>query len=153
MPIHRWIVPKGLYSAADKAALSHAITEIYASIGLPRFYVVVFFLEREAEDFYFGGKPATNFVRVDVEHIARNFGDAPVAEKKGFMDLYEATVQPWIKGRGVHWEIQVKDICDRDLWHENGLSPPPIGSEEEKIWKKENRALTAEEVTAIKAAT
>ncbi|KAF7304423.1 4-oxalocrotonate tautomerase [Mycena chlorophos] len=159
MPIHRWIVPKGLYTPADKEALANAISDIYEKhIGLPRFYVVVFFIEQEAHDFYYGGKPVggagkTQFVRVDIEHIARNFAtDAPVAEKHGFLDMYESVVAPWTKDRGVNWEVQIKDVCDRDLWHEDGRPPPAIGSVEEQIWKKENRPVPDEELAAIKAA-
>ncbi|KAF7303587.1 4-oxalocrotonate tautomerase [Mycena indigotica] len=151
MPIHRWIIPKGYLSAEEKGVLSEKITDIYEGVGLPRFYVVVFFVELEGHDFYYGGKPAKSFVRIDVEHIARNFGDAPVAAKKEFLDKYEAVIEPWIKGRGVDWEVQIKDICDRDLWHENGRSPPAIGSVEETIWKKENRPVPDDELAAIKA--
>nr|GAT44859.1 predicted protein [Mycena chlorophos] len=158
MPIHRWLIPKGLYTPADKAALAEAIADLYERRGLPRFYVVVVFVDQEEEGFYYGGKPvgakAKQFVRVDVEHIARNFAsDATTTEKHRWMDGYEAVVAPWTKDRGVHWEVQVKDVCDRDLWHQDGMVPPPLGSLEQKIWKRENRPVPPEEMEAMKRAS
>ncbi|KAF7304409.1 Tautomerase-3 domain-containing protein [Mycena chlorophos] len=157
MPLHRWITPKGLYTAAEKAGIAKAITDIYDKVGLPRFYVVVFFVEQEAHDFYYGdkavtGKNGVNFVRIDVDHIARTFGADSAAQKKDFMNRYEAAISPWIKGRGLDWEVQVKDNSERDLWHENGVPAPPVESVEEAIWKRENRVVVGAELEALKAA-
>ncbi|KAJ7058964.1 putative oxalocrotonate tautomerase [Mycena amicta] len=148
MPLHRFYVPKGLYTAGDKAAIAHAITDIYA-VAMPRFYVAVFFVELEPENFYFSGEPAVNFIRIDVDHLARQFTDE--ASKPKFMARYERALEPFTKARGIDWEIQIKDNCDRALWHENGLLPPPANSVEEWIWKKENRVVGPAEMKALKA--
>ena len=71
MPLHRFYVPPGLYTAEDKAKLSEAITAIY--VGIPRFYVVVIFIEVDKDNFYVGGKPTDNFVRILIHHLARQF--------------------------------------------------------------------------------
>ncbi|KAJ6462792.1 putative oxalocrotonate tautomerase [Mycena vitilis] len=107
MPLHRLFVPKGLYTPVDKAALAKAITDVYPF--LPPFYVVVLFIELEPADFFVGGKTTERMVRISVEHIARNFSDN--VRKRAFMDRYETALAPFIKARGLDWEIQVTD-CD-----------------------------------------
>jgi phenylpyruvate tautomerase PptA (4-oxalocrotonate tautomerase family) len=73
MPLHRIFVPTGLYTPSDKAALAQAITDVYAAVGLPPFYVVVLFIDLEPGNFFVGGKATERMVRISVEHIARNF--------------------------------------------------------------------------------
>ncbi|KAJ7202141.1 putative oxalocrotonate tautomerase [Mycena pura] len=148
MPLHRFFVPKGLYSTEDKAAIATAVTGVYSQ--LPAFYVVVLFIELEHENFFVGGKSNHRFLRIGVEHIARNFRDDQ--HKRAFLSRYERALEPFTKARGIDWEIQVTD-CDRLLWHENGMAPPLADTEEENIWKQENRAvpLESEEMEALKA--
>ncbi|KAF7357292.1 Tautomerase-3 domain-containing protein [Mycena sanguinolenta] len=168
MPLHRLFVPKGLYTPSDKVALAQAITTVYQLI--PKFYVVVLFIELESKDFFVGGNTTDRMVRISVEHLARNFSECVIcislpslycllliyrlaahsdAAKRGFMDRYETALAPFTKARGIDWEVQVTD-CDRLLWNINGMAPPQGNSEEEKIWKRENRAVTAEEMEVLK---
>ncbi|CAK5274407.1 unnamed protein product [Mycena citricolor] len=146
MPFHRFYTPKGLYSDAEKAALAQDITALYTAppVSLPAFYVVVSFIELDQGNFFVGAetKRADNMVRIQVEHVARTFpvGDAGITRKREFMARYEETLKPYTAGRGVDWEIGVED-ADPQLWHINGMSPPAPRSEEETLWKKENRAI------------
>lgn len=99
-----------------------------------------------------------------------NNSDEP-EHKRDFLSRYERALEPFTKARGIDWEIQVTD-CDvrrpplfvpkiiltaprlqRELWHENGMAPPLADTEEENIWKQENRAvpLESEEMEALKA--
>jgi hypothetical protein len=73
MPLHRFFTPKGLYSADEKAAISKAVTGVYRT--LPEFYVVVLFIELDADSFFVGGLPKNNFLRIAAEHYARNFSE------------------------------------------------------------------------------
>ncbi|KAJ7800770.1 putative oxalocrotonate tautomerase [Mycena olivaceomarginata] len=148
MPLHRIFVPTGLYSPEDKAALAQAITDLYTAFGLPPFYVVVLFIDLEPTSFFVGGKTTARMVRISVEHLARNFDDDSI--KRKFMDRYEAVLAPFTKARGLDWEVQVTD-CDRLLWNLNGMAPPEETSEEGNIWKQENRAVSPEEMEALKA--
>ncbi|KAJ7359903.1 putative oxalocrotonate tautomerase [Mycena albidolilacea] len=107
MPLHRIFVPTGLYTLADKAAFAQAITDVYAI--LPPFYVVVLFIDLEPSNFFVGGKSTDRMVRINVEHVARNFADAAI--KRGFMDRYEAAIAPFTTARGLDSEVQVVD-CD-----------------------------------------
>jgi phenylpyruvate tautomerase PptA (4-oxalocrotonate tautomerase family) len=73
MPLHRLYVPPKLYSAEEKSAIAEAITKVYSN--LPAFYVVVLFISVDKEDYYVGGRRSDNFVRISVEHIARQFAE------------------------------------------------------------------------------
>ncbi|KAJ7457295.1 putative oxalocrotonate tautomerase [Mycena galericulata] len=111
MPLHRFFVPKGLYSPEDKEALAAAITAVYTAppTSLPAFYVVVLFIDLEPGNFFVGGKMTKRMVRITIEHVARNFTNNK--RKRGFMDHYEKAIEPFTKSRGIDWEIQVTD-CD-----------------------------------------
>ncbi|KAJ7708220.1 putative oxalocrotonate tautomerase enzyme-domain-containing protein [Mycena rosella] len=110
MPLHRFFTPKGMYSAEDKAAIAAAVTAVYKS--LPPFYVVVLFIDLDPESFFVGGKSSNKFLRIAAEHYARNFSDDKA--KRGFMDRYEHALEPFTKGRGIDWEVQ---ITDADVRH------------------------------------
>ncbi|KAJ7915119.1 putative oxalocrotonate tautomerase [Mycena leptocephala] len=148
MPLHRIFVPTGLYTPADKAAMAQAITDVYTAI--PAFYVVVLFIDLEPSNFFVGGKTTECMVRISVEHLARNFANDTL--KRRFMDRYETALAPFTKARGVDWEVQITD-CDRLLWNINGMAPPGENTEEERVWKRENRAVPPEEMDALKVKT
>ncbi|KAJ7598094.1 putative oxalocrotonate tautomerase [Mycena floridula] len=136
MPLHRIYVPPSLYSEAEKAALAGAITKIYSF--MPSFYVVVIFIDVPKTNYFVGGQKTDNFVRFVVHHVARHIdGDA---DKRNFMDKYETVLAPFTRDKGVDWEVQVAEL-DRVLWNENGMAPPLSGTEEEKLWQIENRAV------------
>ncbi|KAK0491538.1 hypothetical protein IW261DRAFT_1413828 [Armillaria novae-zelandiae] len=111
MPLHRFYTPIGFYSKEDKAAVVKAVQQTYPLV--PKFYVVVIFIEVDKENFYVGAEATDNF-------------------------KYEKALEPFIKARGADWEIQVAEM-DRRLWGINGINPPPRNSEAEAIWIKENR--------------
>ncbi|KAK7050317.1 Tautomerase-3 domain-containing protein [Favolaschia claudopus] len=138
MPLHRFFLPKGLYSAADKSAIAQAITKVYAI--LPAFYVVVVFVELDPGDFFVGGKASGRRVRINVEHVARNFEDGSPKRKRKFMERYEAALAPFTKARGIEWEVQIVD-CDRLLWNIDGMAPPEENSDGERIWREEDKPV------------
>ncbi|KAI1717708.1 putative oxalocrotonate tautomerase enzyme domain-containing protein [Ditylenchus destructor] len=141
MPLHRFYVPEGLYTEDDKKKLSQSITDFYTGIGLPAFYVIVLFIPIKKDSYYVGGKANDKFVRVSIQHIARQFESHEVA--KQFMDMYEGKLAPFIKDRGLDWEVAI-EIVDRNLWRENGLIPPLTGSEGEKEWIRLDKAVPYE---------
>jgi len=75
------------------------------------------------------------------------------------MGRYEKALEPFTKGRGIDWEIQVQDcdvslqivpfwsICttvpymQRVTWNENGINPPLPDTEAENEWKVQNRPV------------
>ncbi|KAJ7646005.1 putative oxalocrotonate tautomerase [Mycena polygramma] len=150
MPLHRFFVPKGLYTPADKAALSLAITTIYTGVSLPAFYVVVLFIELEPGNIFVGGNATDRMVRIGIEHLARHFVNE--THKHRFMNMYETAIAPFTKARRMDWEVQVSD-CDRSVWNINGMAPPEANTEGEEIWRRENRAVTLKEIEAMRRAS
>ncbi|KAJ7171275.1 putative oxalocrotonate tautomerase [Mycena filopes] len=110
MPLHRFFVPNGLYTAEEKTAIAEAITNLYTSppISLLPFYVLVLFIELEKGNFFNGGKATDGMARITIEHTARNFPE-DFTKKRGFMDRYEKAIAPWTKERGINWEVTVMD--------------------------------------------
>ena len=142
MPYWEIFAPEDAFTPADREQLSEAITSIYVDIvDVPKFYVVVLFKDMPGNSMYVGGKANDNFVRIRVDHIARNGGTAE--ERAGFMSLIEAKIAPFIKDRGRDWEIHI-DETPLDLWRTQGLVPPPAFSDMEKLWAKENRPIPYE---------
>ncbi|KEP47484.1 4-oxalocrotonate tautomerase [Rhizoctonia solani 123E] len=141
MPMHRIYTASGLYSPTEKKALAEAITKIYQGLGLPAFYVVVLFIDLPEDSFYIGGETNTNFVRFNIQHIARALPDKET--KLGFMKVYEAAVKPFTADKGVDWEVNI-DEADPLTWNENGMSPPAPDSEGERLWIRLNKAVPFE---------
>uniref|UniRef100_A0A914PIH5 Tautomerase cis-CaaD-like domain-containing protein n=1 Tax=Panagrolaimus davidi TaxID=227884 RepID=A0A914PIH5_9BILA len=142
MPLHRIYHTPGQFSTEDKKGLANAITELYTTNPhgphLPPFYVVVLFVPVEEENFFVGGKNTKNFVRISIQHIARSFETHDIA--KGYIQLYENALAPFIKEKGFDWEIDIEQI-DRNLWRTNGLIPPLSNSDAEKEWVRFNKAV------------
>uniref|UniRef100_A0A914YHA8 Tautomerase cis-CaaD-like domain-containing protein n=1 Tax=Panagrolaimus superbus TaxID=310955 RepID=A0A914YHA8_9BILA len=141
MPLHRIYHSPGQFSKDDKTGLTEAITQIYTNpqiANLPAFYVVVLFIPIEEENFFVGGKNTKNFVRISVQHIARSFDS--YEQSNEFLQRYENVLAPFIKERGFDWEVDIEQI-DRNLWRENGLSPPLPRSDAEKEWVRLNKAV------------
>ena len=108
MPLHRIYHPPSAFSAADKAGLAEAITNLYTSVGLPAFYVVVLYIPIENDSFYVGGKTTDKFIRVVSQHLARQIPDG--APKLAFMEKFEAVLAPFIKAKGFDWEVSDIDV-------------------------------------------
>ncbi|KAK7451314.1 hypothetical protein VKT23_012655 [Stygiomarasmius scandens] len=139
MPLHRFYIPPNLYTSEEKAAIAKAITAIYSS--LPLFYVVVLFVEVPKENYFVGGERNDRFLRIVIQHLARQFADD--SRKRDFMNRYETALDPWTKKKGIDWEIQVADM-DPVSWNENGIQPPLPDTEAEKMWKELNKAVLYE---------
>ncbi|CAI6338243.1 unnamed protein product [Periconia digitata] len=149
--------PSTFTTSAEKSALVAAITDIYtnpAGPALPKFYVVVQFFALESSNFYVGGiprpspqNPSSNepggdpsipFVRITIQNIARKIGNDTVRDR--FLTRVDDALKPHIEDKGYDWEYSVLETS-RDLWKVQGLVPPMPGTEEEGIWRKENKAV------------
>ena len=82
MPLWHIYCPENAYSAEDKCALATCITDLYADVGLPRFYASVVFHELPKNSFFVGGKATNDFVRIWIDQIARAI--APSGERGGW---------------------------------------------------------------------
>lgn len=135
MPLWKIYHPVNAYSPEDKDAFAEKVTEIYARF-MPRFYVNIIF-EAVAEDsFYVGGKRKNNFVRIAMEHIAREFPNEEASIR--FINKISQVISPWVKDRSFDWEFHI-DETPFSLWSVQGYFPPRQGTEDEKRWIAENR--------------
>ena len=57
MPLWKVYHPAGAFTAEDKKALAKRVTEVYASVPLPKFYVVFIFEEVPKDSCFVGGEP------------------------------------------------------------------------------------------------
>jgi phenylpyruvate tautomerase PptA (4-oxalocrotonate tautomerase family) len=138
MPLWNVYHPVGAYSYEEKRDFAKLVTSLYEAGGLPRFYVWTLFHEVDRGSFYVGGEPVDNCVRVAIDHIARHAEDP--ARRESTRHRIGALIQPFATAKGLRWEFHV-DHTPRDLWMIDGLVPPPTGSDAEKLWAKENRAI------------
>ena len=138
MPIWNVYHPVGAYTEQEKREFAGRVTSNYEARGLPRFYVVTLFHEVDRGSFYVGGEPVDDCVRVAIDHIARHYEDP--AKRKSARQRINALIEPFAAGKGLRWEFHI-DETPRDLWMINGLAPPPLGSDAERLWAKENRAI------------
>ncbi|RHZ62614.1 hypothetical protein CDV55_104410 [Aspergillus turcosus] len=122
----------------EKSHLAQQITQVYVRRGIPAFYVHVRFTEQPAGTSFIGGEQHPNFVTMTVYHLARRM--TTDEQRQGFLKPIDAVLTPMFEPKGIHWEYFVMEV-PRDLWKINGLVPPAAGSEEEKIWVRENRPV------------
>jgi phenylpyruvate tautomerase PptA (4-oxalocrotonate tautomerase family) len=137
MPLWKVYHPVGAFSAEDKNILSKRVTDVYAKVPIPRFYVVFIFEEIAKGSCFVGGEQHDKFVRFKVDHIARTL-PGPVYREWWMRTLDEA-IAPFVKDKGYDWEISV-DETPCDLWSLQGELAPPFESVAEKKWVKENKA-------------
>jgi phenylpyruvate tautomerase PptA (4-oxalocrotonate tautomerase family) len=136
--------PENAYTEEEKQQLSEAITSIYVDYAhIPEFYVVVIFHDRPANSIYVGGKAANNFVRIRVDHFARQMDTAEV--RATCMAVIEEKLAPLVKERRFDWQVHI-DETPMDLWRVQGMVPPLPESGMERVWAKENRPIPYEPV-------
>ena len=75
--------PTGSFTAEDKNILSERITNLYAGIPIPKFYVVTIFEEVAQDSCFVGGEPHSKFIRFKIDQIARTL---PVSGHQRMVD-------------------------------------------------------------------
>jgi phenylpyruvate tautomerase PptA (4-oxalocrotonate tautomerase family) len=135
MPLWKVYHPVGSYKPEEKQAFAQAVTDLYGRV-MPRFYVGVVFQEVDDSSIFIGGEPRKNFVRIWVDHTAREMPD----EKAGirFINIANEVIAPWVRDKRYDWEFHV-DETPFTLWSIQGHFPPREGTEDEKRWMAENK--------------
>jgi phenylpyruvate tautomerase PptA (4-oxalocrotonate tautomerase family) len=136
MPLLNFYHPADAFTADDKKALAESLTAIYARF-MPKFYVNVVFQPYDAESFYIGGEARSNFIRIWIDHIARDFPNEEASTR--FINAVNQVIAPWVKDRGFDWEFHV-DETPFSMWSIQGYFPPKEGTEDEARWIAENKA-------------
>ncbi|KAI6170023.1 Tautomerase-3 domain-containing protein [Aphelenchoides besseyi] len=133
MPLHRIFHTPGTFNQAHKDELAKRISDLYASFGLPPFYVVVLFIPVEKTDFCVDRKQnIKKFIRTGIQHIARHL--STFAHVQLFFAKYEVVLALFIKNCRI-------DVCDPNLWRELGLVLSIPGRNAEKEWNILNNAI------------
>jgi phenylpyruvate tautomerase PptA (4-oxalocrotonate tautomerase family) len=137
MPLWKVYHPVGAFSAEDKRNLAKQVTDVYARIPIPKFYVVFIYEEMAKDSCFVGGEPNNKFVRFKIDHIARTLPGSVLRE--WWIRTLDTVIAPYVKDKGYDWEISV-DETPVDLWSLQGEIAPPFESVAEKRWVKENKA-------------
>jgi phenylpyruvate tautomerase PptA (4-oxalocrotonate tautomerase family) len=137
MPLWKVYHPVGAFTAEDKKALAKRVTDVYASVPIPKFYVVFIFEEIAKDSCFVGGEVHDRFIRFKIDQIARTV-PGPVL-REWWIRTLDAVIAPFVKDRGYDWEVSI-DETPCDLWSLQGELAPPFESVAEKRWVKENRA-------------
>lgn len=136
MPLWTVYHAPGAYTADDKQAFAEAVVSLYPI--LPAFYVGTVFREVPAESFFIGGKPVDGFVRIAVDHIARQFSSDRMRQR--WLDMVNDALGPYLQGRGFDWELHI-DETPSELWLIQGMRPPRPDTAGEKLWLAEGRPV------------
>jgi len=123
-------------SSEDRQVIASAVVPLYPI--LPKFYVGVVFHQVPEGSLFIGGVPHERFVRISVDHIARQFPDDDL--RRRWLKMCTGALGPLMAERGLDWELHV-DETPFKLWLIQGMRPPPPNSEQEKLWIAENRPL------------
>lgn len=141
----KWIFyhTAGAFTPEEKKTIAEGMTNIYSSIGLPRFYANCQFIELPRDSIYAGGEPAHNLTTVAIYHVARTFQSDEIQDM--FMKGFDDVLRPVLKPKGIKWESAIYE-GNVAYWRINGLIPPSQGSEMEKKWADANRMTDEEEL-------
>ena len=135
MPLWKVYHPENAFTDDDKTAIAQHITALYTS-DLPPFYVAIIFEAVPKNAFYMGGKQTDTFVRISVDHIAKQIKDEETKQK--FLAAVAHILAPYVADRGLRWEMHV-DETPFGLWTIQGLRPPVPGTPESEKWRKEDK--------------
>lgn len=152
MPLWQIFHPPAAFSTADeKQALVKDVTQNYTGLGLPAFYVVVQFhpLDPATSDFFVGGEPATNFVRVVIHHLAFQ-SQGSVAAHTQIAASIDAVLKPHLADKGLDWEYHVSE-SPPTMWKINGYVPPVMGNPAVSQWVADNKPSAYEGDGRVKA--
>lgn len=136
----RWTIhyPAGAISRDDKDQIAEKVAQLYTELGLPAFWVNVFFHEHSDGSFYAGGKAKHNSVFFHIDHAARK----PQSEEARlmFIDRVDGIMRPVLGEKYMKWEFNVYDH-PRDNWRINGMIPPMDHPEVLKQWIEKNEPV------------
>jgi hypothetical protein len=141
MPFWKFFTPPGLWPAETKQAIAQAITsQVYYTI--PPFWADVLFIEVSPQNLLVGGKPCNGeFVRIEIDHIAKHHRDS-ATDREAIKARIEKAIKPFVEGIRYEW---LAAETPRDMWHIDGLNPPPNGSESFYKWWHKGNALAWDE--------
>ena len=134
MPLWNIYHPQDAFSNEDKQAIAERITALYTD--LPKFYVGLVFHPVPSSSFFIGGERADDFVRISVDHIARQIHEDET--RRRFLGAVGRLLAPYVADRGLRWEIHI-DETPFGLWTIQDMRPPVPGTPQSEQWRADNR--------------
>ena len=134
MPLWNIYHPQDAFSDEDKQAIAERITALYTD--LPKFYVGLVFHPVPSSSFFIGGERADDFVRISVDHIARQIHEDET--RRRFLAAVGRLLAPYVADRGLRWEIHI-DETPFGLWTIQDMRPPVPGTPQSEQWRADNR--------------
>lgn len=136
----RWTIHSvaGALSPSEKDQIAKQVTDLYTSLGLPAFFINVFFHEHSVGNFYCGGKAQHNSIFFHIDHAARNFETEEV--RSAFIAKVNSIMQPILGEKKKKWEYNIYEH-PRDNWRINGMVPPIDHPEILKKWVEKDEAV------------
>jgi phenylpyruvate tautomerase PptA (4-oxalocrotonate tautomerase family) len=136
----RWTIHllAGSISPEEKDCIAESVTEVYTKMGIPAFWVNVFFHEHSLRGFYSGGKAQHSSIFFHIDHAARPFKSEE--ERLGFLDSIDAIMRPVLESKCFKWEFNVYDH-PRENWRINGMIPPMDNPEVLQQWFEKNEPI------------
>lgn len=98
---------------------------------------MLLFHEKPSDTFFISGKPTDDFVRIAVDHIARQFPYQEYAHN--WLNRMSKMLTSFTEGRGFRWEVHI-DETPFTLWRIQGFPAPLPDSEAEKKRRGEDKA-------------
>jgi phenylpyruvate tautomerase PptA (4-oxalocrotonate tautomerase family) len=138
----RWTVHslEGAITREQKDSIAEQVTNLYTKMGIPAFWVNVFFHTHTLGGFYSGGKAQHNSVFFHIDHAARKW--ASEEERQMFLGSIDQIMRPVLGGCS-KWEFNVY-WHNSDNWRINGMIPPMDRPEILKQWMETDDAIPYE---------
>lgn len=89
-----------------------------------------------SSSFFIGGERADDFVRISVDHIARQIHEDET--RRRFLGAVGRLLAPYVADRGLRWEIHI-DETPFGLWTIQDMRPPVPGTPQSEQWRADNR--------------
>jgi phenylpyruvate tautomerase PptA (4-oxalocrotonate tautomerase family) len=139
MPRWTFYLREGVLPAEDMQRIASAVTELYVEmVGMPKFFVNVFFNEYPTGKFFSGGMADHNSVFFHIDHAARPFNSEE--ERLFFLDRAISIVRPIFDGKVKKWEFNVYEHPFHN-WRINGMVPPMKDPEMMKLWVNKDKPI------------
>ncbi|KAE8358945.1 putative oxalocrotonate tautomerase [Aspergillus caelatus] len=141
MPRWTFYLSPNTLTQEEKGTIARKVTDLYIGLGIPAFWINVFFHEVGEGNFYSGGKYPPNAVFFHMDHAARKIASEEVRDE--FIRKVNDIVRPILDPKGIKWEYNIYEHL-RDNWRINGMIPPMDHPEVLEEWRERNAPVVYE---------
>jgi len=138
-----WKIYHGVdaFTTEEKDAIAKSVTNYYVSVGLPDFYVNIFFIAVPTSNFYVAGQTESKKVSVEMLHIARQWDRNDYSRATRFKNRISDILAPFTTDKGLQLEFCVVE-GPAQLWRINGIDPPEgLGPDQQELAETNKKLL------------